>query len=372
MKKKPTEAKEEQTFPLRQIYFYLTKGCNLKCRHCWIAPEYQSPDNNLPVLDLELFHSILKQAKPLGLLGIKLTGGEPLLHPQINEILETVRCEKLNLAVETNGILCTPEIADKMRESTDKLSVSVSLDGFDAETHDWVRGVDGSFEAALAGVRNLVKAGVNPQIIMSVMRKNKEHVEPIVRLAEQLEASSVKFNPVQPTARGDAMHKAMETLTIEELYELGIWVEDCLSTTTDLRLVYTRPMAFRPLSKMFGDNGNGCGTCGILGILGVLADGSYSLCGIGEHVPDLVFGHADEDRLEHVWTKSQVLEELREGFPTKMEGICGDCLMNAICKGSCIAQNYYRNNNLWAPYWYCEEAQKAGIFPETRLRVNSI
>ena len=115
---------------------------------------------------------------------------------------------------------------------------------------------------------------------------------------------------------------------------------------------------------MFGDTGDGCGQCGIFGILGVLGDGSYALCGIGETVPDLVFGHAARDRLEDVWNGNPVLQELREGLPSRLQGICGECLMKRVCLGNCVAQNFYRSKSLWAPNWYCEEAAKRGSFPE--------
>lgn len=70
-------------YPLEQIYFYLTEGCNLACRHCWLSPKLQGESKTYPTLSIELFHSILEQAKPLGLKAVKLTGGEPLMH-QLN------------------------------------------------------------------------------------------------------------------------------------------------------------------------------------------------------------------------------------------------------------------------------------------------
>ncbi|UCG63714.1 MAG: SynChlorMet cassette radical SAM/SPASM protein ScmF [Deltaproteobacteria bacterium] len=357
---------ESRKYPLNQIYFYLTEGCNLRCRHCWIAPKYQGKGNSYPALDLDLFRSIIDQAKPLGLTGVKLTGGEPLLHPQINEILEYIQTEDLCLTLETNGVLCTPELAEKMAACKNPF-VSVSLDGADAGTHEWVRGVAGCFDEAMKGVRSLVDVGFRPQIIMSVMRHNKDQMEQIVRLAESMGAGSVKFNVVQPTARGEKLHESGEALNIEELVELGRWVDDTLSTKTNMNIYHSHPMAFRPLGKMFGENGDGCSVCGVLGILGVLADGSYALCGIGETVPDLVFGHAATDPLEEVWNNTSVLLELREGLPHRLHGICSDCLMKEICLGSCIAQNYYKTKSMWAPYWFCEEARKRGLFPEARM-----
>jgi SynChlorMet cassette radical SAM/SPASM protein ScmF len=190
----------------------------------------------------------------------------------------------------------------------------------------------------------------------------------MVQLAESLGAESVKFNITMPVARGETLHETGETLTIEELVELGSWVEKSLSDSTGLRLFYDHPTAFRPMGKMFGDEGDGCSCCGVLGILGVLANGSYALCGIGENVPELIFGHAEADRLDDVWKTTDVLNELREGLTDRLEGICGDCLMKDMCLGSCIAQNFYRSKHIWTPFWYCEEASRKGLFPQSRMR----
>jgi len=316
---------------------------------------------------VDLFRSIIDQAKPFGLNGVKLTGGEPLLHPNINEILDFMQTVDIRLIVETNGTLCTPELARKMAACENPF-VSVSLDGTNPETHEWVRGVKGCFEAALEGARNLVQAGFKPQIIMTIMRRNRDQVEDMVRLAEDIGAGSLKFNILQPTARGETMHESGETLSIEELVNLGQWVENTLSASTALRLYYDQPLAFRPLGKMFADSGDGCGVCGILGILGVLADGSYSLCGIGQTVPDLIFGHVSANRLDDIWNTAPILQELREGLPQRLEGVCAECLMKGICLGSCIAQNYYSAKNIWAPFWYCEQAYTQGLFPKTRMK----
>jgi len=361
-----SERPRERTYQLGAIYFYLTEGCNLRCRHCWIEPKFQGGGKKYPALDVHLFRSILSQAKPLGLECVKLTGGEPLLHPQIAEIVDIVREEKLRLTVETNGVLCTADLARRIAACGQPF-VAVSLDGADAQTHEWVRGVEGSFEATLQGIRNLVDAGIRPQVIMSIMRRNVGQMEALVRLAESIGAASVKFNFVQPTARGEKMHEAGETLPIEELVELGRWVENTLSKQVVIPLYSSHPMAFRSMGNIFGDKGS-CGLCNIFGIIGVLSDGTYALCGIGTTVPELVFGHAAKDALSDVWLNSPVLKELREGLPGRLEGICADCIMKGMCLGSCVAQNYYRDGRLWAGYWFCEEARAKGLFPESRIK----
>jgi SynChlorMet cassette radical SAM/SPASM protein ScmF len=220
--------KSRSNYLLRQIYFYLTKACNLRCRHCWIDASYQIHEKNNKGLRLELFCSIIQQAKPLGLKAIKLTGGEPLLHPHFNKILDVVRKEKIGLAVETNGTLCTHDIADRMA-ACDNAIASVSIDGANAETHEWVRGVKGCFDAALEGINNLVQVGIKTQVIMTLLKRNRSQMEEVARLVETLGADSVKFNIVHPISKGEAFCNTVENLSLEELIEIGIWVETGLS-----------------------------------------------------------------------------------------------------------------------------------------------
>jgi len=353
---------------LNTIYFYITEGCNLNCRHCWIAPRFHGKNSKVisPFVSCELFKNIIYQAKELGLGGVKLTGGEPLIHPEIEKILDFIKQEDLQLTIETNGTKCTPVLAEKISQCKYP-SVSVSLDGADAKTHEWVRGVRGSYKTALQGIRNLVNANLRPQIIMSIMRHNVEQLEAVVRLAEKENVGSIKLSLVTPTARGKQLHDAGEALSIKELLDLGKWIENKLVPSTELTVVYSHPMAFKPLNKVFQPSGS----CGIFGIIGVLGSGKYALCGIGETVPELVFGHAEKNKLADVWNNNKVLQDIREGLPRDLKGICGDCLMKQNCLASCVAMNYYRHQDLFAPHWYCEEAHKIGLFPAARILPNS-
>ena len=363
-KGKGTEPAEGATPELTTLYFYLTEGCNLRCRHCWLAPKYDPAGSQYPILPVELFETAIAEAKPLGLHGVKLTGGEPLLHPEIVKLLEITRREELRVVVETNGVLCTPELAAEIARSS-KVFVSVSLDGANAEAHEWVRGVPGSFQQALTGIRNLVAAGIRPQIIMSLLRVNVGQVEAMVSLAQSLGAASVKFNIIQPTGRGEGVQTSDGELHVAELIELGRFVHLKLAPTVPIRLFFDYPFAFRPLSRMA--DGSAEGRCGILSILGVLASGEYALCGIGTHVRELTFGKVGQDALAGVWQDTPVLRELRAGMPERLTGVCSQCIMKAQCFASCVAQSYYRTQSLWAPFWFCEQAAATGQFPPSRM-----
>jgi len=352
------------TPPLSTLYLYLTDGCNLACRHCWLAPRFDPGRGVTEALSIEVLEGVLREARPLGLQRVKLTGGEPLLHPRIGDLLEVLRREELALTVETNGTLLTEALAEAVARFP-RRSVSVSIDGTDAATHDGIRGVRGSFEAAQRAVRTLAASATPPQVVMSLVRRNADQVEPLVRMADSLGASSVKFNVVQPIARGEALHGRGEALTVAELVALGRRVETELAPSARLPLHFDYPPAFRAISRMA--RGDGGGVCGILGILGVLAGGQYALCGIGGQVPDLVFGQAGEDRLEDVWNRHPRILELRAGLPERLGGVCRRCLMKRSCLGCCVAQNEYQRDDLFAGFWFCEEAMREGVFPESRL-----
>ena len=126
------------------------------------------------------------------------------------------------------------------------------------------------------------------------------------------------------------------------------------------------PPAFRALTSIL--SGDGCATCGIKTILGLLSDGTYALCGIGNAMPELVFGGAGQGALETIWKEHPLLQQVREGLPGELKGVCGRCLMASACLGSCVAQNYYRTRDVLGAFWFCELAEREGLFPETRLR----
>ncbi len=357
---------ESNVFPLEKIYFYLTEGCNLACRHCWLNPKQQTQSKQYPTLDFDLFKSIISQAMLMGLKGVKLTGGEPLMHPRIIDILHFIRDNSIPLEMETNCALCTDEIAKEISTSI-RPFVAVSLDGANAETHEWVRGIKGCFDDAVNGIKRLVNAGVKPQIIMSILHYNKNQVEYLIKLAESLGARSLKFNIVQPTGRGKSLTSSFETLSIEEHLNMADWIKNKLAPNTKIKLLYHLPPAFLPLSRIF-DSGKARGLilCEVLKIIGVLANGSYAMCGIGSQVPELVFGDANTSSLEDIWAQNSILNELREGIPRRIKGICSKCIFKKRCFGLCMAQNYYSNNELWGSHWFCEEAYKEGRFPSTR------
>ena len=104
-----------ETPPLSEIYLYLAGTCNLRCRHCWIDPGFGTEAQRfLPWSELR---RIFVEARELGLRAVKLTGGEPLMHPEILEILRGLREMGLKLRMESNGTLIGDRQAEVLRET---------------------------------------------------------------------------------------------------------------------------------------------------------------------------------------------------------------------------------------------------------------
>jgi SynChlorMet cassette radical SAM/SPASM protein ScmF len=353
--------------PLTTFYLYLTSGCNLRCRHCWIVPSFVKgqPDPG-ECLDVELLRRAVEEAKPLGLGSAKLTGGEPMLHPRFVEIVDLLTAAGLWLNMETNGTLIDAALASHLKERTNVNFISVSIDGPSAEVHDPFRGVPGSFDAAVRGVEHLVTAGYRPQIIMCPHRGNVQYVEDVVEMAVRLGAGSVKFNPVTQTGRGVAMHERGEALDAAEVLELAHYVRGELQRRTPIHLILSTPLALYTVGELLraGDDG----LCHVRHILGILGTGEMALCGIGQTIPELCFGNLREASVVEVWQSHPVLQQLRQELDGEYPGLCGQCIHARRCLTHCVAQNYQDNGRLVSPAGLCAEVYERGLFPAGRLR----
>ncbi len=350
--------------PLSTLYLYIAGACNLACHHCWISPSFDPAAASGRFLSLEHARKAVEQGKPLGLSSVKLTGGEPLLHPQFRELVTLFADAGLGMVIETNGTLLDEDLARFLKEKQVGF-ISVSLDGADAATHDALRGVPGSFGLAVAGLRALVTAGFKPQAICTLHRGNAAQMAEVVALAQSLGCGSVKFNHVQSMGRGEHM-RSDAGLDVEEILALYKTMERDMVPGCPIPLFFDVPFAFQPVRALLKSH---LGRCGIMGILGVLSAGELSLCGVGVNIPELVYGHLDTDDLAEVWCKAPGLKELRRLIPQRLEGICGRCVHRDFCMAECVAQVFFQEGKLNGPFPFCATLDQRGAFPESRLRV---
>jgi len=140
--------------PLK-VYFDPSYRCNLSCSHCITnSSPLQGGKNELPPKRIV---AILDELSTIGVLEISVGGGEPLCYPDLFTILDHARTIGLNVVLNTNGTLVTPEVASHLKE-LDLSEVRVSFEGWQG-IHDSIRG-QGAYERALEAVAILSRTGV--------------------------------------------------------------------------------------------------------------------------------------------------------------------------------------------------------------------
>jgi len=341
---------------LETLYFY-NKACNLRCRHCWIEPGFNSAGPG--ALTLHEVEDLISQGKKLGLQAVKLLGGEPLMLPYIRELIDFLIEERIGIMIETNGTLIDDAIARQLKGADP--FVSISLDGSNRKIHSILRGNPESFDQAVAGVRKLVSNGIRPQIIFCLHAGNRHDLEDTIKAAQDLGASSIKINFI--TSMGRARDIASERITVSEFIQLYRLYET--RSYDGIKVQFDIPPAFQSVTSLVkGDN---LGTCGIKGIIGVLSNGDISICGIGNIKKDLLLGNARSHSLESIWKHNEILGMIRTSVPEGLGGVCRRCMFKTSCMGRCIANTYYETGSLFGGDRFCTEAYELGLFPASRL-----
>lgn len=128
----------------------ITGRCNLRCRHCFIASV--NAEKELRECSMEEAARIVAELESYGVEAVMLTGGEPLLHPHFIEIVKLILDAGMRLDwINTNGMLLTEELLDRLEGLGVQPKMAISFDGFG--THDWMRNCPGAEEKALRAIR---------------------------------------------------------------------------------------------------------------------------------------------------------------------------------------------------------------------------
>lgn len=355
---------KKTVFPLNSVYLYFSQYCNLKCRHCWINPPFSTEKSvKQDEVGIERIISALEECRELGMSRVKVTGGEPFLRPDIFELLEYIKSKNLGLIVETNATLIKEKEAQALKEAN-VFQVSVSLDGPNAHIHQLLRGIDGSFEQAIEGIKFLKQQNLNVQVIISLWRQNKDYIKPTIDFAGKLGINSVKINIIGQIARADKLAQDNEVLSVKEVIDFYRELSQQLEKEAALEVIFDIPPAFQPLVH---GNLKDSGACGVLGILGILGDGRISICGIGRSRETLVLGKIGIDSIKDIWYYHPTLEDIRKNIPHNLAGVCGRCILRYYCLGKCRAEAFYNKGSLLAPFSFCQQAYEEGLFPPSRL-----
>ena len=144
-----------QVFPAT-ANFAITYRCQCRCVHCSADPSVNPGRTELTTDELKANVSV---AQDLGTSIVIFTGGEPLLHKDLFDLIRHVDKDRSISMIFTNGNFLTPENCARLAEAG-LFSLNVSIDSFRAEVHDEARKVPGLYEKAWRGIKEARKAGI--------------------------------------------------------------------------------------------------------------------------------------------------------------------------------------------------------------------
>jgi heme b synthase len=334
------------------VAWEVTRSCNLACIHCRASAKYGPYAGELTTDEgLRLLDAIAAVSKPV----IILTGGEPLLRPDIFEIAAYGGSKGLRMVLATNGTLVTEQIAGDMLRAGIK-RVSISIDGMNAEMHDAFRNVAGAFAGALTGIEAMKDAGMEFQINTTITKANLDQLPGIMDLAVRLGAAAHHIFLLVPTGRGKEMSE--QAISPDEYEDTLNWFyEKSLNCPIQLKATCA-PHYYRILEQRKGkqltrttgaENTLHSVTRGCLGgssFCFISHTGQVQPCGYLE----VDCGQIKEKSFRDIWNSSPVFSDLRD--LNKYKGKCGRCEFIRVC-GGCRARAYEITGDYLAPEPFC-------------------
>ena len=181
------------------VSFDTTQRCNLRCVHCFNNSGDQAPNADLP---REQRLDIARQIAEMHPFNVCMCGGESLCCSDLFDIMDILRPHVGKLSMVSNGFILTPDMACRLVEHGLDLA-QISIDGANAWQHDSFRGVQGSFDRAVAAVRNLMAAGISSvDVSMVPNRLNWQSLPEYAAMCRDLGVHQIRLMPFLPSGRG--------------------------------------------------------------------------------------------------------------------------------------------------------------------------
>ncbi len=320
------------------IQWHLTEKCNLHCTHCYQTgkkmDEMTLPEIKDTINEISDTLSIWMNTYGINFTpSVNITGGEPFLRKDIFEVLHEFHIRRFEIYLLTNGTLIDTNRAKRLSALNVK-GVQVSIEGPE-KIHESIRGRN-SFGNSLHGVRNLLDAGLEVTLNVTLSSLNAGYFMDLFRLSSDLGVQKLGFSRLVPSGRGKALVKEMlRTEAVKNLYEKIFSID-----MNGLKIVTGDPVASQSRRKHEdiddGDIALGGCAAGISGLT-ILPDGTLLPC---RRLP-LPIGNIKRDSLREVWASSEVLNALRDR--SRYKGKCGSCQKWAHCRG-CRAIAYAYSN----------------------------
>ncbi len=303
----------------------LTSRCNERCRHCYLPGT-----RSMTELETPLVMSLLDQLAEMGTLGLTLSGGECLLHPDFIPILRRARELDFSISVLSNVTLLNNEILAALKEANLNL-LQVSIYSMAPEEHDWVTRLPGSHEKTLQNIERLIAADVPVQISCPTMRKTYKSYRKVLEWAY---SHGIKgYTDYIMMARTDGSTDNLDNrLSLDETEEL---LRDIVNVDREYRAILDAniPFELTPDSPVCG-----AGTDSMC----VAASGEFYPCSGFQGYP---LGNAHNQTIRDVLENSEALKKLRPVRQRDFEK-CMTCEAKPFCS-MCMVRNLNETGDIF-------------------------
>ena len=327
------------------VIWEITGACNLRCEHCLSDSGKAMPDE----LSTEQAKSMIDALATMKVFSINFSGGEPLVRPDIVELLEYTSEKNMAMDLLTNGALITEGVIESLG-NTNIFNVQVSLDGL-RRTHDDFRGIDGTFDRAVNAVKLLKDADFSVCISSAITKKNIDEFTEIIDLGIDLGAQHFKTTLFMPAGRG---RKNIEELVlgpleakefVATLNEKKEEVGDKIAISSEELYPWLRGTEENPVAS----EGRASSTVGCTAgnsSLYITPDGKIAPC---PFLREFIAGDAREQSLQEIWVSAPMFDVFRNIKKGDLKGKCGECeYLGASCSGGCRAAAFAHTGDLYA------------------------
>ena len=338
------------------VIWNLIRRCNLTCKHCYALSADHDYEGELSTQEV---FTVMDDLKAFGVPALILSGGEPLLRPDIFEIAERAKAMKFYVGLSTNGTLIDAPLAQRIHDHGFDY-VGISLDGIGA-THDKFRRLDGAFDKSLAAVRHLQKLGTKVGLRFTMTAMNAHDLPHLLQLMREEDVDKFYFSHLNYAGRGnihrgkDARHIATRQ-ALDLLYQTA-W-DDALAGGTheyvtgnnDADGVYLLQWVEKNLPRWTADvrarlvawGGNSSGV------------NIANIDNLGDVHPDTMWWHYSLGSVKarpfsDIWqdTSDPLMAGLK-AKPRPVGGRCGQCMHFAICGGNTRVRAQQVTGDAWA------------------------
>lgn len=321
-----------------ELDLHVTNNCNLLCRHCI----YESNEKIMPDISIHTVKEIIPSIIALGIDEVHLTGGEPLLHPHIFELIDIINDAGLAVRFQTNGYAVDEDIAKKLLNHNVK-SVLVSIDGTEF-IHNRFRGNPNSYRFAVNAIEIFIKLGIQVRVNSVLHKNNVSCIKPLLELSRSLNVEQHSFFYLSPGGRGGNIQN-----WILSLDEWNAAVKKIRETSKALEI--ENKVKYQHLIADLQSGYNECRLFERDNCL-IMSNGDVYPCVFFVN-SEFSLGNINNENLYEIWSN----DEKWESYKTKRVKKCN----NPKCKGGCIGLTYLLNGNISDCDPRCEV--KKGLIP---------